>query len=181
MVNATPRPLYPRQRDPVPNVQEVGWATEPVWTCAENLVFHWYFFSFVQRFYCSIQSISYICLADGQLGIQKLRSWYCYFTYFIVLARHCAPFFRLTNIYTFFYVCMLLAVADYVRRPCCIPRSSFVTYLVQAKELHKGFDPWTVQLVTSHYTDYAIPVHVVYHFDVFCSNCVMLDVPSRGG
>jgi len=43
-----------------------------------------------------------------------------------------------------------------------------------------GFDSWTVQSVTSRYTDYAIPVHVVYHFDVFCSSCVMLDVPSRG-
>jgi hypothetical protein len=27
-------------------------------------------FFFVQWFYCSIQSMSYICLADGQLGIQ---------------------------------------------------------------------------------------------------------------
>jgi hypothetical protein len=42
------------------------------------------------------------------------------------------------------------------------------------------FDPWSVQPVTSRYTDYAIPVHVVYHVDVFSSNCVMLDVPSRG-
>ena len=26
VVNATPRPLYPWERDPVPIVQEVGWA-----------------------------------------------------------------------------------------------------------------------------------------------------------
>jgi hypothetical protein len=33
---------------------------------------------------------------------------------------------------------MLLAVAGgYLRRTCCIPRSSFVTFLVQAKDLHK--------------------------------------------
>ena len=43
-----------------------------------------------------------------------------------------------------------------------------------------GFDPWTVKPATSRYTDYAIQVHVVYHFDLLCSNCVMLDVPSLG-
>ena len=37
MVNATPRPLYPRERDPVPIVQEAGWAPGPVRTGAENL------------------------------------------------------------------------------------------------------------------------------------------------
>ena len=37
VVNATPRLLYPRERDPVPIVQEAGWATGPVWTGAENL------------------------------------------------------------------------------------------------------------------------------------------------
>ena len=36
MVNATPRPLYLRD-DPVPIVQETGWAPGPVWTGAENL------------------------------------------------------------------------------------------------------------------------------------------------
>ena len=37
MVNATPRPLYPRERDPVPTVEEAGWATGPDWAGAENL------------------------------------------------------------------------------------------------------------------------------------------------
>ena len=37
VVNATPRPLYPRERDPVPIVQGTGWALGPVWTGAENL------------------------------------------------------------------------------------------------------------------------------------------------
>jgi hypothetical protein len=32
-----PRPLYHRERDPVPIVQEAGWALAPVWTFAENL------------------------------------------------------------------------------------------------------------------------------------------------
>ena len=36
VVNATPRPLYPRERDPVRNVQEAGWAPGPLWTGAEN-------------------------------------------------------------------------------------------------------------------------------------------------
>ena len=37
VVNTTPRPLYPRGKDPVPIVQEAGWAPGPVWTGAENL------------------------------------------------------------------------------------------------------------------------------------------------
>ena len=37
MVNATPQPPYPRERDPVPIVQEAGWAPGPEWTGAENL------------------------------------------------------------------------------------------------------------------------------------------------
>jgi hypothetical protein len=32
-----PRPLYPREIDQVPIVQEAIWAPEPVWTCVENL------------------------------------------------------------------------------------------------------------------------------------------------
>jgi hypothetical protein len=35
VVNAMPRTLNPRE-DPVPIVQEAGWASEPVWTGAEN-------------------------------------------------------------------------------------------------------------------------------------------------
>ena len=37
VVKAKPRLLYPRERDPVPIVQEAGWAAGPVWTGAENL------------------------------------------------------------------------------------------------------------------------------------------------
>ena len=36
MVSTTPRPLYPG-KDPVPIVEEAGWAPGPVWTGAENL------------------------------------------------------------------------------------------------------------------------------------------------
>jgi hypothetical protein len=36
-VRITPWPLYTPQKDPVRIVQEAGWATGPVWTCAENL------------------------------------------------------------------------------------------------------------------------------------------------
>jgi hypothetical protein len=38
VVNATPRPLYPQERDLVliVQVQETGWAPGPVWTCAKN-------------------------------------------------------------------------------------------------------------------------------------------------
>jgi hypothetical protein len=37
VVNATFRPLYPRERDPVPTAQEAGWATRLMWMGAENL------------------------------------------------------------------------------------------------------------------------------------------------
>jgi len=36
MVNITPRPLYPFEREPVPIVKEAGWASGPVWMGAEN-------------------------------------------------------------------------------------------------------------------------------------------------
>ena len=37
VVNATPRPLYLRERDPARIVQEAGWAVLSVWTGAENV------------------------------------------------------------------------------------------------------------------------------------------------
>ena len=37
VVKADPRPLYLRDTDPVPSVQETGWASGTVWTCVENL------------------------------------------------------------------------------------------------------------------------------------------------
>jgi hypothetical protein len=36
VVNAVPRPIYPRERQ-VPIVQEVGWTPGPDWTGVENL------------------------------------------------------------------------------------------------------------------------------------------------
>jgi hypothetical protein len=37
VVSVTPRPLSTPRKDPVPIVQEAGWAPRPVWTGAENL------------------------------------------------------------------------------------------------------------------------------------------------
>jgi len=37
VVNATLRPLYTLEIDPVPFVQEAGWTPGPVWAGAENL------------------------------------------------------------------------------------------------------------------------------------------------
>ena len=36
-VSPTPRPPLPPEKDPLPIVQEAGWAPGPVWTGAENL------------------------------------------------------------------------------------------------------------------------------------------------
>jgi len=38
VVNTTPRPHYTPGKDPVPIVQEAGWAPGPAWTGVENLV-----------------------------------------------------------------------------------------------------------------------------------------------
>ena len=38
MVSNTPRPHFTPGKDPVPILQETGWAPGPVWTGAENLV-----------------------------------------------------------------------------------------------------------------------------------------------
>jgi len=37
VANATPRPLYPLERDPVPIVEEGGWAPGHGWNGAESL------------------------------------------------------------------------------------------------------------------------------------------------
>ena len=37
VVNAMPHLFYPRERHPVPTVQEAGWASGPVWMCRENV------------------------------------------------------------------------------------------------------------------------------------------------
>ena len=39
-VSVTPRPLFIPGKDPVPIVQEAGWAPGPVWTGAEYLAPH---------------------------------------------------------------------------------------------------------------------------------------------
>jgi hypothetical protein len=39
VVNAAPQPHYPRERVPVPIVQEAGWALGPVWTSKEKSKF----------------------------------------------------------------------------------------------------------------------------------------------
>ena len=95
-----PAAFYPRER---PGSHCTGGWVGPRTSLdrCEKFCLHWDFFC--PRFYCSIQSICYICLADRQLGIQKLRSQYCYFTYFIVLTRYYAPFFRLSTNYLCLY------------------------------------------------------------------------------
>jgi hypothetical protein len=39
-ISVTPRPQLTPGKDPVPIVQEAGWASGPVWTGAENLAPH---------------------------------------------------------------------------------------------------------------------------------------------
>jgi hypothetical protein len=39
VVNATPRPLYRWEREPLPIVWEAVWAPWPVWMCVESFAF----------------------------------------------------------------------------------------------------------------------------------------------
>jgi len=41
VVSVTSRPLFTPGKDPVPIVQEAGWAPGPVWTGVENLALTW--------------------------------------------------------------------------------------------------------------------------------------------
>ena len=43
-VSSTPRPHFTPRKDPVPIVQEAGWAPGPVWTGAENVAPPGFFF-----------------------------------------------------------------------------------------------------------------------------------------
>jgi len=40
-VSVTPQPFFFLGKDPVPIVQEAGWAPGPVWSGVENLAPHW--------------------------------------------------------------------------------------------------------------------------------------------
>ena len=40
VVGATPRPLYPQKKEPVPIVQENGWTPEPIGPGAEKSHIH---------------------------------------------------------------------------------------------------------------------------------------------
>ena len=50
LVNVTPRPLYPQERNPIPIAYEVWWAPRPVYMGAENLDLSGIFFIFL----CSV-------------------------------------------------------------------------------------------------------------------------------
>ena len=67
VVNATHRPLYPRERDKVSVVQEAAWSPGPVWTDAEIL-----FLTGIR--YCYILVIHHIRASSRGLSVvQKLR------------------------------------------------------------------------------------------------------------
>jgi len=91
VVNATPRPLYPRETDPVPIVQEAGWVPGPVWTGAESLAPHR---GFDPR---TVQPVASRC-TDWAIAVHSYsstaeKSWHCVWYMIISLAsirHHCA-------------------------------------------------------------------------------------------
>ena len=71
---------------------------------------------------------------------------------------------------------MLIAVADYLPRTCRVPRSSFVTFLVQAKELHKGGFSLATRGLPVTYTSY---LNTFYSYFSFASSRGALVSPMR--
>jgi len=59
---------------------------------------------------------------------------------------------------------MLLAVADYLPWTCRVPRSSFVTFLVQAKELHKRGSSLATRGLPVTYTSCLNTCHSYFRF-----------------
>ena len=59
---------------------------------------------------------------------------------------------------------MLLAVADYLPRTCRVQRSSFVTFLVQAKELHKRGSSLATRGLPVTYTSCLNTSHSYFRF-----------------
>jgi len=78
-VSVTPRPLFTTGKDPEPIVQEAGWAPEPVWTGAENLVPHRDSIPDCPARSQSLYRLRYPAHSDSQNGLQKRN-----------LATHCA-------------------------------------------------------------------------------------------
>ena len=133
VVNATPRPLYPRERYRVPIVQEAGWAPGQVWTRAENL---------------------------APTGISFVRAFFLSFCSFYPL--YSLPSYPLPICYNIFLQHTTTTFMTPARFEPAIPESSRPQTLAldrSATQIGKGFDPGTVQSVASSYTDWAIPAH----------------------
>ena len=63
VVSVTPQPLYPRERYPVPIVQEARCAPGPVWMEAKNLAPHQDFFILLSLYFIRTCSFVWIVLA----------------------------------------------------------------------------------------------------------------------
>ena len=62
MVNATPRSLYTREREPVLISEEVGWGPGTVWTGVENLAPTGIFFFKCTSFYLTLIVVTLVVL-----------------------------------------------------------------------------------------------------------------------
>ena len=69
VVNATPQPLYPRERDSVPIVYEGGWDPGPVWTSLESFAFTGFRSSDLPARSESLYRLSY----PGPITLYKVR------------------------------------------------------------------------------------------------------------
>jgi hypothetical protein len=122
VVNTTPRSLYPGT-DPVPIVQEVGWAPGSVWTCTKNLVLTGIFFFL--RSYTTLYLSSHLVQSQHPRHVQTRTSH---------PPLHLPPFTPIMSSQT-------------------PPPPPMTPETTQSKGTFGTFDPRTVQPVTSRYTD----------------------------
>jgi hypothetical protein len=79
-VSVTPRPLFNPGKDPVPIVQEAGWAPGPVWTDAENLAppgfdpWTVHPTHFLTSFF-QTSLFLFFCGASAQFGLRRAHCW----------------------------------------------------------------------------------------------------------
>jgi hypothetical protein len=76
VVNVTSRPLYSRERDPVPIMEEAGWIAGRVWTGAEGVAFNGIHARTVQseaRRYTVVYEVYYCKVPNTLYGILKTQ------------------------------------------------------------------------------------------------------------
>ena len=142
----TPRPLLTLGKDPVPIVQEAGWAPGPVWTGAENL------------------ASTGIRSPDRQTSNQSLPTELPAHIRSLDRAAPSLSLYRLRYRPTFdprTVQPLASLYTDYATGPIRSPDRPAPSQSLYRLRYRPTFDPWTVQPVASRYTDYTTGPHSI--------------------